>query len=278
MSIIHQALKKLETGRSGPGAAGVALPRGHAKGKARGRRPSARVTVLFVLSILIGGASLLQSYGGLNLLRPKAPPVREKAAPPAAVSRPVAEAPEALAVKAAPSAQARPTEAAPAGPASHNERGLRLFHEKLYAEAAASFRSAVESAASDGARAVYLNNLALSEIEIGDAKAADGHLYEALKLRPGYPEALNNVGKLLYRKGQMKSAEQLFRKAVKADSGLAEAHLNLAVLLERRGRLKEAAAEYERYVTTAPAGTDPAKIREIRARVIHLNSRLLGGG
>ena len=56
-------------------------------------------------------------------------------------------------------------------------------------------------------------------------------LNEALRIRPGFPAAHNNLGLALAKKGKMKEAAGEFLQAIKSDPTLAEARFNFGLAL-----------------------------------------------
>lgn len=54
---------------------------------------------------------------------------------------------------------------------------------------------------------------------------------EALKRNPHMPEALNNLGLLVWEEGRREEAQALFRRALRADPDYADAHSNLGMTL-----------------------------------------------
>jgi tetratricopeptide (TPR) repeat protein len=66
---------------------------------------------------------------------------------------------------------------------------------------------------------------------------AEAHCYrEALRLRPEYAEAHNNLGVLLRSRGDDENAERHYQQALVARPDYPEAHLNNAILLSARVR------------------------------------------
>jgi len=75
---------------------------------------------------------------------------------------------------------------------------------------------------------------------------------EALRLRPDYPEAHNNLAVTLRVLGQLEEAEQHYRAALRLRAGYPDAHHNLAVLLMGSGRFAEAATHFEGALAARP--------------------------
>ncbi len=75
---------------------------------------------------------------------------------------------------------------------------------------------------------------------------------EALRLDPGHPDALVNVGRLLHEAGRVDEAEGRYRAALEADPEHPLAHFNLGVALDDAGRVDEAAEAYRRALVCDP--------------------------
>lgn len=72
---------------------------------------------------------------------------------------------------------------------------------------------------------------------LDDAEAA---LKETLRLAPGTPPILNNLGNVLAEQGRDDDAIAAFRDALKTDPGFAPAHAGLGTALARDGRFEDA--------------------------------------
>ncbi|MFQ5464979.1 MAG: tetratricopeptide repeat protein [Thermodesulfobacteriota bacterium] len=261
MSLIHQALKKLDDSR-GPYPA-EASPLAAATGRA-----AVRISKTFALAALFIALAITAALAS-RFYTARTEQVATTAAPPAPVPRAVGPAVAPAAVVAAkPSERERPLEARGA----LNE-GLALYGEGMYREAAALFKRAAEAAP---ANAVYRNNLALALMRSGDTAGAEASFREALRLIPAYPEALNNYGTLLAALGHADRALTLFEKAAGLDPAYPDPHLNAAVILDSAGRGREALASYDRFLAL---GGDEAAKALVRRKAAELRSRIaLEGG
>jgi serine/threonine-protein kinase len=67
---------------------------------------------------------------------------------------------------------------------------------------------------------------------------------EAIRLRPDYSAAHNNLGLALKAQGKTDDALKAFRDAIRVQPGNGTAHLNLGITLHDLGKLDEAAAAY----------------------------------
>lgn len=91
-------------------------------------------------------------------------------------------------------------------------------------------------------------NLAIIHAGLGEDKAAEDSLTDALIIDPLHPAALNQLGMLLRRQGKFQEAEAAYMKAVTASPDYALAHYNLGVLNDLYlRRLDAALVHYERY-------------------------------
>ena len=95
------------------------------------------------------------------------------------------------------------------------------------------------------------------------------HFEAALRLKPNYPEAENNLGMVLGNMpGRMPDAISHFEAAVRLKPDLLPAQLNLAVALEQTsGRRAEALAHYEAIERLQPSPEIEKRIEGLRAEV-----------
>lgn len=118
-----------------------------------------------------------------------------------------------------------------AGPASDrqraqqaNDRGLQLYREKQYDEAAVQFT-------------------------------------EALKLRPDFAQAANNLGFVYYRQQRYAEAARWLENTLKIDPSRAVAHLNLGDAYFHAGDKTKAKQAYTTYLALQPQGSGAAQAR-----------------
>ncbi|MBA0388036.1 tetratricopeptide repeat protein [Stenotrophomonas maltophilia] len=118
-----------------------------------------------------------------------------------------------------------------AGPASDrqraqqaNDRGLQLYREKQYDEAAAQFT-------------------------------------EALKLRPDFAQAANNLGFVYYRQQRYAEAARWLENTLKIDPSRAVAYLNLGDAYFNAGDKAKAKQAYTTYLALQPQGSGAAQAR-----------------
>ncbi|MEE9613788.1 MAG: tetratricopeptide repeat protein [Thermodesulfobacteriota bacterium] len=249
MSLIHQALKKLEAAphdvRHRESLPGAGKPSSN-------RRGLLLAAVLMAVLVPVVALKLMGSLGGVSEVDVE----RQGTGglPAAAVPAPAATTP------------------GPAGK-DHNAEGVHFFKLGNYKEAAEEFKAGISLRPEDP---TLHNNLALAYLKLGDATGAEGSLGKAMELRADYPQALNNYGSVLESRGKTAKALKLFAEAARLDPSYAEPHLNTAIALEKRGRLSEAVSHYEKYVVLG--GPDKLLLKEVRTKVKRLRALLISRG
>jgi tetratricopeptide (TPR) repeat protein len=110
------------------------------------------------------------------------------------------------------------------------------------------------------------------------AEAVAAHR-EALRLKPDFPAAHNNLGAALRAQGRLAEAAAAYREAVRLKHDYPEAHCNLAAALRDQGRFREALASLRQGHELGsrrpgwPADRSAALIRQVR-RLLELDGDL----
>jgi tetratricopeptide (TPR) repeat protein len=86
----------------------------------------------------------------------------------------------------------------------------------------------------------------------GQSEAAIEKFREALRISPNYPEAMVNIGALLFRVDKPAEAVDVLERLVEIDPDNGSAHVNLGAGLEGLGRFEEAAAHYQEALRLIP--------------------------
>ncbi|MCF8032507.1 MAG: tetratricopeptide repeat protein [Desulfarculaceae bacterium] len=128
---------------------------------------------------------------------------------------------------------------------AQNLLGVIYNRNRQPKQAAAAFRAALIS--KPGNPALY-NNLALSQMMLGDYQGAEASLRRALALNPEHRKAANNLGLLLMRQGRNQEAFQTFATA----EGVAQAHNNMGVLLAWQGQPNQAQRQFKAALQALP--------------------------
>jgi protein O-mannosyl-transferase len=173
----------------------------------------------------------------------------------------------------------------PNSSSTHSDLGTAMAKSGRFEEAISEYQAALRGLPEQApGSTIVRNNLASAQLELGRASAPEsaeahynkgidlareGRLNEAiseyetaLRLRPDYADAHNNLGVALTQiPGRASEARDHFQAAVKFDPGSANAHLNLGVALSQiPGHLPEAIAQLEASYRLHP---DPELRRQI---------------
>jgi len=100
------------------------------------------------------------------------------------------------------------------------------------------------------------NNLANYYLVHLRNQEALGHIYEALRIKPSYPEAHINLALVLRRFGKFDESEREYRRALDLQPASAEAHSGYGALLVAQGRTNEALREFSTVVDLQPEYAD----------------------
>ncbi|KAF4523710.1 hypothetical protein B566_EDAN011574 [Ephemera danica] len=95
-------------------------------------------------------------------------------------------------------------------------------------------------------------NVAKNAADTGDRQLALQEYKEALRLHPGYEQAMNNLGNLLRDAGHLKDAEMLLRGAVTLRPSFAAAWMNLGIVQAALGRHVDAEVSYRTALLCRP--------------------------
>lgn len=106
-----------------------------------------------------------------------------------------------------------------------NDRGLKFYREKKYAESEAEFT-------------------------------------EALKLRPNFALAANNLGFVFFKQGRFKEAALWFENTIKMDPSRAIAYVNLGDSCMQNSLPAQAKQAYETYLQLAPKGSNAPYVKQ----------------
>ncbi len=257
VSIIHEALKKIEGARHGYASAHT--------GKAVVVRPPQRKTtmILAVVTVfaVVAAVYTLWSEKTLSVQAPLKTPVQSQDTQQGQSPESAAGQPAASAVTTGSQAQVW-----------SDAKGIELFNLGRYSEAAAEF---AEGARREPENSMYLNNLGLAYFHMGRITEAEEAYKKALAINPVYPEALNNYGGLLAATGDHSGAIKKYKAAISLRPDYAHAHLNSAIAHELAGDLKTALDDYERFLSLADGAKDAEVIAQVRKKLLRLRQALI---
>lgn len=152
-----------------------------------------------------------------------------------------------------------------------NMKGMEFYRQGRFLLAKAEFLSSIEIFPE---YAEAYNNIGLTYKQMGDMKGAEENYKKALKYKPDYPEAMNNYGILLEANGNSNTAREYFKKAVLIAPDYPDPYLNMAVSLENSKKIEDAIIYYEGFLSHAEKALiqayDKILLRDIRERVIYL--------
>jgi tetratricopeptide (TPR) repeat protein len=128
------------------------------------------------------------------------------------------------------------------GPVTWNQ--IHVWHdsEKLWSHAVA-----IDSGSPVGH---YSWGLALAQQ--GKLSEAMEHYQTALRLKPDYADAHNNVGAVLADQGKLAEASEHYQRALQIRPEYAQAHYNLGAALAQQGKPAEAIAHYRQALRIKP--------------------------
>jgi tetratricopeptide (TPR) repeat protein len=98
----------------------------------------------------------------------------------------------------------------------------------------------------------YLFARAMCALNVGNLDAAEADLRRCLEGRPGHPEALYNLGKLLVDRGEHAASLQHLRACLEQQPSHLEARFLLGLAASHTGDLEAAQSAFETVVTAVP--------------------------
>jgi peptidoglycan/xylan/chitin deacetylase (PgdA/CDA1 family)/uncharacterized caspase-like protein len=92
--------------------------------------------------------------------------------------------------------------------------------------------------------------------------AAEAELAEALKLRPDFALAANNLGFVFFKEGKFREAKLWFEKTIKMDPSRAIAYINLGDACVQLNEKEDARKAFQAYLALAPNGNRAAYAKQ----------------
>jgi tetratricopeptide (TPR) repeat protein len=138
----------------------------------------------------------------------------------------------------------------PDNPRLHFQHGNALSSQGKHQEAEAAYRAAIRLKP-DYSEAH--NNLgAILNDRLGRSQEAEAAFREAIRLKKDDSDAYSNLGNALYAQGKQKEAEAAWREAIRLNPINARAHTNLGNALYAQGKQKEAEAAWREAIRLNP--------------------------
>lgn len=155
-------------------------------------------------------------------------------------------------------------------------RGSLYDHQKLYDEAEAQFRKALEIDPQNPTVLNYLGYmLADRGVRLPEALVM---IRKAVELDPQNGAFLDSLGWVYYKQGQYALAEENLRKANERINTDPTVHDHLGEVYEKTGNLKMAVAQWERsmteYARSLPADADPTDVAKVQHKLENARVKL----
>jgi tetratricopeptide (TPR) repeat protein len=92
----------------------------------------------------------------------------------------------------------------------------------------------------------YLAHFNMTEMlmQLGRSDEAMRQNFEAVRIKPNFAPAINNLGDVLFGAGKTDEAAGYYERALALNPGIAEAHANLGIVLANRGNYDEAVKHF----------------------------------
>jgi tetratricopeptide (TPR) repeat protein/SAM-dependent methyltransferase len=129
------------------------------------------------------------------------------------------------------------------------EKALQHHQAGRLEKARALYRQILDT---DREQPEALHWLGVIELQQGQPQVAVELIEQALKIKPAYAAAFNNLGLALQAQQRLSEAEQAFRRALALEPDDANTHLNLGLVLRYQDEQAEAVAAFERACTLDP--------------------------
>lgn len=155
------------------------------------------------------------------------------------------------------------------GAKEHNTKGIELYKKGRFTEAIHEFEIALSL---NPVSAEVYNNIGLAYKRMGQMEKAKINYENALRYRADYPEALNNYGILLGELGRAKDSMEYLKRATQLDPLYPDPYLNMAILLEKERRIDEAIIHYKRFLSLSKETVDSTLVKEVREKILYLST------
>ncbi len=162
----------------------------------------------------------------------------------AALAAALGQAPAGSQTGGAPSPEGSQAAAPPA--LTPEVRGDIFMARKMYREAIETYTPIA------GKDPIIWNKMGIAYHQLGQLDKAKKNYERALKLRPQYAEAQNNIGTVYYATRSYRRAISAYRKAIRMLPGSASFHMNLGAAYMARKNEKDAIAEYQTAIKIDP--------------------------
>ena len=144
------------------------------------------------------------------------------------------------------------------------DRGIELYRNRDFAQAAAVLEDAAAASPRDARAFIYLG---LSRVELGRYGEAEAAFRKALEIDGNASLAHYGLGLALGYQGQLDPAIGELQKAVDLDPKNAYAHYHLGLGLHRKGVKDRALLHLHRFLELAPDAPEAAQVRALLSQI-----------
>ncbi len=148
--------------------------------------------------------------------------------------------------------------------AIQDSRGIALYREGKFAEAANVLKTEVDAAPNDVAKLTYLG---LARVESGNAQAALQPLEKAIGINEKHAEAHYGMGRARIKLNQLDKAVPSLEKATTLAPNHAYAHYYLGMTYNKTGRKDLGIGHLRRFVELAPDAPEAPAVRAFLSRL-----------
>ncbi len=145
----------------------------------------------------------------------------------------------------------------------HNERGLFYMDSNYYGAAIQEFRLAIMLNPRSEVSSAFYNNLAMAYYKIGDYKAAEINLKEAIKLKPYYIEYCENLIKTYRQENILENITKDYNNKLVQDKNDLQAYFMLGLIQKKYGNSDLASDYLRKFLKLAPDLRISKQIRAI---------------
>ena len=132
-----------------------------------------------------------------------------------------------------------PNQSQPTNPALTTEmRGDIMMARKMFREAIDFYKPGAETSA------VLANKTGIAYHQLQDLNNAEKYYRKAIKLKPNYPEAINNLGTVYYAKKSYRRAINQYKNALRVSPNSASVLSNLGTAYYARKQVEKAMEAY----------------------------------
>lgn len=147
---------------------------------------------------------------------------------------------------------------------AQDSRGVALYKEGKFAEAANVLKTEVDTSPNDVSKLTYLG---LARLQAGNAEAAIAPLDKAIGINAKYAEAHYGKGLVRAKLNQVDAAIASLETATTLAPNHAYAHYHLGMTYNKAGKKTSAIKHLRRFVELAPDAPEAPAVRSFLSRI-----------